>query len=528
MGKFTRTAARKILAAPLQSTPGAKRFAGRDFVSAQPRELQTELFLLAVSNLVGENAFYEHGGRRDRRFVELVHAVAARTPDWVARFVPYLREKMLMRSASIVMAAEYVASGAPGGRAVVASALRRADEPAEMLAYWAQTYGRPFPARLRRGVADAVRRVYTERSALRYDGRAQAWRFGDVIELTHPAPRDERQAALFRYLLDSRHRGTDAWSRDPNHAIGGKVLEKLPVIRRALELERVPVENRRAVLRERGALSITRAGFSWQRLSGWLPGGMDAEAWEAVIPSMGYMALLRNLRNFDDAGVSDEARLKVAAKLMDPDEVASSKQLPIRFYSAYRRLSTLHWGPALERALDLSVANVPVLRGRTLILIDVSGSMIGTRFGNRSALAMHEQAALFGVVLAKRAESADVYAYSADCHKVAVSKPASILRTMEETWSWPGAGQSTATHRTLAKTFAGHDRVVILTDEQATDPPREVNEKVPLVYTFNLVGYGRGHISGTPGRFTIGGGFTDQGFTLLEVLEDWRNGRWPF
>ena len=31
---------------------------------------------------------------------------------------------------------------------------------------------------------------------------------------------------------------------------------------------------------------------------------MDAEAWEAVIPSMGVMALVRNLRNFDQAGIA--------------------------------------------------------------------------------------------------------------------------------------------------------------------------------------------------------------------------------
>jgi hypothetical protein len=54
----------------------------------------------------------------------------------VGRFVPYLRETMHLRSASLVMAAEYVRAGGPWGRADVASALRRADEPAEMLAYW--------------------------------------------------------------------------------------------------------------------------------------------------------------------------------------------------------------------------------------------------------------------------------------------------------------------------------------------------------------------------------------------------------
>jgi hypothetical protein len=52
-------------------------------------------------------------------------------------------------------------------------------------------------------------------------------------------------------------------------------------------------------------------------LSGWLPGGMDAQAWEAVIPSMGVMALVRCPRNFDQAANSDLAVEAVIAKITD-------------------------------------------------------------------------------------------------------------------------------------------------------------------------------------------------------------------
>ena len=66
-----------------------------------------------------------------------------------------------MRSAAIVMAAEYVAAGGANGRAVIAAALQRPDEPAEMLGYWFTTHGRNVPMPVKRGVADAVRRLYT-------------------------------------------------------------------------------------------------------------------------------------------------------------------------------------------------------------------------------------------------------------------------------------------------------------------------------------------------------------------------------
>ena len=80
-----------------------------------------------------------------------------------------------------------------------------ADEPAEMLGYWLTTHGRNVPMPVKRGVADAARRLYTERAALRYDGLSRQIRMADVIELAHPSPRDDAQSALFRWLLDRRH-----------------------------------------------------------------------------------------------------------------------------------------------------------------------------------------------------------------------------------------------------------------------------------------------------------------------------------
>src|SRR5207244_932918 len=72
------------------------------------RDARSELFILAVTNMVGERTFYEDARSRDERFEQLIAQVATEDPDWVARFVPYLRNTMNLRSASIVMAAELV------------------------------------------------------------------------------------------------------------------------------------------------------------------------------------------------------------------------------------------------------------------------------------------------------------------------------------------------------------------------------------------------------------------------------------
>jgi hypothetical protein len=117
-----------------------------------------------------------------------------------------------MRSASLIGAAEAVrarleAGQAGASRQLVASVLQRSDEPAEMLAYWTSRYGRTLPKPLKRGIADAVTRVYDERGFLRYDGAARGFRFGDVIDLVHPSPRADVawHGDLFAWAITARH-----------------------------------------------------------------------------------------------------------------------------------------------------------------------------------------------------------------------------------------------------------------------------------------------------------------------------------
>ena len=250
MAKFsgtTRRPRRINPTAPIRTTD--QRTATFEGGEAFVRDQESELFLLAATNMVGEDTFYERADVRDARFRALVRSVTASNPTFIAGVDPTTvgsawpstcASRCACASAAVVMAAEYVAAGGQGGRSVVARALQRADEPAEMLGYWFGAYGRNVPMPVKRGIADAVRRLYTERAALRYDGLSRQIRMADVIELTHPSPRDDRQSALFRYLLDRRHR--DDAVADP---------AVLPVLAAAEELNTIPIGERRQVLRAR-------------------------------------------------------------------------------------------------------------------------------------------------------------------------------------------------------------------------------------------------------------------------------------
>ncbi|MFE2637386.1 TROVE domain-containing protein [Streptomyces scopuliridis] len=523
MSRFNARAAKAGPVSPVRSIAVARTHEGGDGVL---RDAKSELFLLAVANFVSQQTAYESGEARDERFRALVRKLAVAEPEWTAGLLGWLRGEGQLRTASIVGAAEYVkarldagATDGPANRRVVDSVLLRADEPGELLGYWISRYGRNVPKPVKRGIADAVRRLYNGKSLLKYDTAAKGYRFGDILNLTHasPDPAKEWQGELFRYALDRRHH--------PEAAVPPPSNRTLTAHRALME---VPVERRRAVITATdGAARLAEAGMTWEALAGWLQGPMDAAAWEAVIPSMGAMALLRNLRNFDQAGVSGEVAARVAEQIADPEVVAKARQFPFRYLAAYQHAPSLRWSYPLERALGHSLANVPSLRGRSLILVDRSGSM-WSPLSDRSELNRADAAAIFGTAVAMRAADADLVEFGTRSAPVTYRRGESVLKVLERFGDLGG----TNTAEAVRTHYRRHDRVLIVTDEQAAyssrgGPTAQVPAGVP-VYTWNLAGYRAGHgPSGEAGRHTFGG-LTDAAFRMVPLLEAGRDARWPW
>lgn len=244
-------------------------------------------------------------------------------------------------------------------------------------------------------------------------------------------------------------------------------------------------------------------------------------------PVHGRDGALRNLRNFDQAGVSDAVAAQVAAKVSDPEVVARSRQFPFRYLAAYQHAPSLRWAYPLEQALGHSLANVPALPGRTLVLVDRSGSMWAP-LSDRSQLNRADAAAVFGTALALRAEDADLVQFGTDSKQVPYHRGESVLKVLERFEDLGG----TYTAEAVRRYYKGHDRVLIVTDEQATyqyggDPTALVPDEVP-VYTWNLAGYRAGHApSGSGNRHTFGG-LTDAAFRMVSLIEGGVDADWPW
>lgn len=527
---------------PMQSSPSPSSTLGGGNQPGYAFEDKTALFLLATNSFFGQDKFYEKAKASDDRFVHLVQKITKADPVWMLDFITWLRASGNMRANAVVASVEASlvaknlnvpvnhARNTPGYPRLLAQAgIGRADEVGEALAYYASKYGRKNPPKpLKRGLADALVKHLNEYTAMKYDGAGKAWKQGHLIQFLHPVPGTSEQDALFKYLV--------AKDYEPDTEIP-VALQKL--VKRNL-LMKMPVDSRRGVLTATdGAQWLKDAGMTWEALAGWLQGPMDKAAWEAIIPSMGYMALLRNLRNFDEAKVNPVVAAKVGMRLADPEQVARSKQFPFRFLAAYRAAPSLRWASSLSAALDLSLRNIPALPGKTLVLVDTSGSMAHA-FSEHSEMRRWDAAALFGIALGLAGNQVDVWSYSDKWKQFHLRKGADTLGELKR-WGEQGynIGSGTNTFGTLKATITPeHNRVIILTDEQhnwnagygyyGTHPSMDqIVGPNRHVFSFNLAGYAHGHAPTSKFHHSFGG-LTDACFPLIAQIEQAHSGNWPW
>jgi hypothetical protein len=542
------------------------------------RDVKSELNLLAITNL-GEDTFYEkaeaepftlritshrdvefyrrHARQagpvpfqqegRNARFKRLIGQAAIEDPYWTLDFLRWLRTGANMRFSSVVGAIEGVKARLDAGaedtvlndahlrgiwpvprgvnRTMIDTVLTRPDEPGDATNYYTTHYGRKIPMPIKRGIADAAKRMYRDWALLKYDTASHEVRFADVLELTHPRLSEvgtDRQALVYDYALFRRH------GRKPTAGVPEMIVANN-------EVREAVANGDYDVLLSPDILKA--AGMTWEDTLSLAGNHLDkAHVWEAIIPSMGYMALLRNLRNFDQAGVSDAVAGRVAAKIADPIEVARSKQFPMRFLSAYNAVKgSLRWNMALNLALEHSLSNIPMLGGRTLILIDTSASM-NDAFSKDGTLLRWDAAAIFGLALARRCAQADIVSFSTTTRRFPQVAGEALLVSLDRFRAGFMINDGTSTAQAVAAHYAAHDRVVVLTDEQATYwggrgiDPDSVFGAVPATiptYTWNLAGYEMGHGPGTANRHTFGG-LTDASFRMIPLLDYGRSGHWPW
>jgi 60 kDa SS-A/Ro ribonucleoprotein len=408
-----------------------------------------------LSCMLWENEFYEDGVLIAGRIGELVPQVGV---EKVAALAVEAREKMKLRHAPLLLVREMARHATH--RALVAETLtrviQRADELSEFVAiYWAG--GRqPLSAQVKKGLAAAFTR-FDEYALAKYD-RAGAVRLRDVLFLSHARPLDEAQAALWRRLVDNELATPDTWEVALSEAGRGESAE--------------------------GKAEAKR------------------EVWERLLAErkLGALALLRNLRNMKDAQVPEKMVLDAIAA------VKTDRVLPFRFLAAAR--SAPQWEEALEAAMyralerregETGHRSGPVLRGRTVLLVDVSGSM-ESPISSRSEMRRTDAAYGLAILLREIAESVTVFTFSDKAVRVPPRRGMALRDALDKSQPHGGTNLGASLGQVEAEMRDGYDRVVVITDEQSHDrvpAPRGKGYAINVASAQNGVGYGAwNHIDG--------------------------------
>lgn len=396
-----------------------------------------------ASCLLWENEFYEDGQSIADRIAALSMEVA---PDVLARLAVEARERFNLRHAPLLLLVGLVRHGGPLVAPTIERVIQRADDMAEFLAIYWRHGKRPLSKQMKRGLAAAFAKFDAYQLA-KYD-RDGPVKLRDVLFLVHAKPRDEAQAALWKQVAERTLPAADTWEV---------------------------------------ALS----------------GGADKrETFERLLAErkLGYLALLRNLRNMDQAGV-DEALVTEAIVARR----GARRVLPFRYAAAARAAPRFErW---LDEALMESVLEGPVFDGRTIVLVDVSGSM-ACRLSARSDLTRMDAAATLASVI-----PGDVRVFTFSTGVVEVPARRGMAGVDAVVRSQPHG----ATYLGKAVEHVNrlrHDRLIVVTDEQSHD--QVPDPKAAKAYMVNVASNrnGVGH-----GAWTRIDGFSEAVLTYIRESE---------
>ena len=183
------------------------------------------------------------------------------------------------------------------------------------------------------------------------------------------------------------------------------------------------------------------------------------EVWRRLLAEnkLGYFALLRNLRNIINLGDAELKKTALSA-LLNENAIRKSLVLPFRFSTAYKELSAIDTDAMrnISRACEIACSNVPKLPGKTLVALDVSGSMAEVA----------DIAALFSAVLVK-SNDCDIITF-AERAQYKFINPDDSLMTIKDNLRFAGGGTNFIDIFNVAN--KKYDRIVLLSDMQAWKP----------------------------------------------------------
>ena len=404
-----------------------------------------------MSNMLFEGEYYEDGQSIAKRIQETTAEILKQKDgaDIVANIAFEARTKMKLRHVPLLLLVSLIRAKTDAVRKVVAGAIahviQRPDEMGELISLYWKDKKQPLTAQMKKGLGLAFQK-FDAYALAKWNSDSAALKLRDVLFLVHAKPKDQAQAEVFKKLTDKTLTSPDTWEV----ALSGGA-DKKATFTRLLEEEK-----------------------------------------------LGAMALLRNLRNMQQSGVDIEA-IRKGLSTMKTERV-----LPFRFITAAKYASQLE--PQLEQAMFRCLASQEKLTGKTVLIVDCSGSMHG-QISDKSELDRLSAAAALAMLLREVCDDVSVYATAGDdgrrIHATMLVPPRRgfglrDLLSYEQTSRKIGGGgiflKQVIEH--VRKEEKGKaDRIIVITDEQDCDIVNKPASAKPFGknnYLINVASYKNG------------------------------------
>jgi hypothetical protein len=444
--------------------------------------------------MLWENAFYEDGVSIADRIVELIPKVKAKDCFEIA---VRARTKGNMRHVPLLIARTM--ANIDGHKALVGKLLPeiilRPDELTEFLSIYWKDGKQPLSGQVKKGLAEAFKR-FNEYSLAKYNQK-DAIKLRDVLFLCHAEPKDIDQGILWKKLIGGFC--SKCWLT----MVSGKKTKCSC---------KEPVEAK---------LSVPD---TWEvELSA---KGNKKEVWERLLTEkkLGGMALLRNLRNMVDQHV-DTKLIESALDTMKGDRI-----LPFRYLTATTHAPSLE--PAIERAFLRSLEGRKKIPGKTILIVDVSGSMYGQAISAKSEVDRAKAACSLAAIVREVCEKPVIYATAGndgtrvhETQLVPARRGFSLIDAIYKLCKPLGGGGIFLNQvmKFVKEKELDADRIIVITDEQdcaidGDDAPSQApafGSKANYIINVNVYKNGIGQT----GKWTKINGWSESVMDYIEVSE---------
>ncbi len=372
---------------------------------------QQTVLVLSASTL--SDTYYAGKQEIAAETVETLLAMREQDAEFLAKAIVYARNEGFMQLAPVLGLA-ILGMGTPPGKpisekdaarlkafhAIFPKVIRTPDNLREFVTICRSgKLGQTFDGAVRA----ATRRWLTnlsEHHALKYgSGSSEGITLRDILRMAHPKPASDAVAERFRWLV----KGWDDEFTPFTVSAENKQISAYGLLKNyASQNESFALE------------LVEKYRLPWEVVVPTMP-KMSAKMWTALIPGMGYMALLRHLNTLNRNGVlAGEVLDEVVTRLTDPEAIRKAKVLPFRFYAASKAIEDVK-SPTLIAALDYamskSLANVPAIPGTVAIGSDVSGSM-STAMSDKSSVRYVDICAILSATIAHQNQDAYVLPFN--------------------------------------------------------------------------------------------------------------------